>query len=168
MIAKRNDFGMIRFWAYKQRIPNTTESIGILTQPFEKGRNRGVDQKKSSNCRHVVNALVNYLREFAPRANISIHNGVNETFPLAYARLAMANYSITSLSSFGIFPILGTFGQGYYQRGNRGVNPFAKGDNIKLDNVHEMRGNVRGTWDMFGKSVENLIDWFTNDTAADF
>ena len=37
----------------------------------------------------------------------------------------MGNISITSLSSFGIFPVIGTFGQGYFQRGNRGINPFA-------------------------------------------
>ena len=41
------------------------------------------------------------------------------------ARLVMANQSFTTLSSFGIFPVIGTFGKGYFQRGNRGVNPFA-------------------------------------------
>jgi hypothetical protein len=105
--ANRNDFGMIRFNEYKKWIPNTTTSIGILTQPFERERNRKTDARKADDCKQVVYALVDYLQAFAPAAKISIHNGPSETLPLAYARLAMANYSITSLSSFGIFPIIG-------------------------------------------------------------
>jgi hypothetical protein len=113
-----------------------------------------------------VHALVDYLQAFAPNARISIHNGVNETHPLAYARLAMANYSITSLSSFGIFPIIGTFGQGYFQKGNRGVNPFASYIPRVLSNIHQMEADVRGTGQMMGKSVENLVEWFLNDTTT--
>ena len=164
--ANRNDFGMIRFNEYKKWIPNTTESIGILTQPFEKERNRGKDSGNADKCRVVVHALVDYLQEFAPNAKISIRNDINETLPLAYARLVMANYSITSLSSFGIFPIIGTFGQGYFQKGNRGVNPFAAYIPDILPNVHQMEADVRGTGKMRGKSIENLVDWFVNDTAT--
>ena len=164
--ARRNDFGMIRFNEYKKWIPNTTKSIGILTQPFEKERNRGQDSRKADSCRTVVYALVDYLQQFAPNAKISIHNGVNETFPLAYARLVMANHSITSLSSFGIFPIIGTFGQGYFQKGNRGVNPFATHIPNILSNIHQMEADVRGTGQMRGKSIENLIKWFVNDAAV--
>ena len=163
--ARRNDFGMIRFNEYKKWIPNNMESIRILTQPFEKDRNRGQDKRKADNCRTVVYALVDYLQEFAPKAKISIHNGVNETHPLTYARLVMANYSITSLSSFGIFPIIGVFGQGYFQKGNYGVNPFATHVPNILKNVHQMEANVRGTGQMMGKSIENLVEWFVNDTA---
>lgn len=105
--AKRYDFGMIRFNEYKKWIPDATQSIGILTQPFEASRNRKIDSRKTDNCKKVVYALVDYLQAFAKDAKISIHNSVNETLPLAYARLTMANYSITSLSSFGIFPIIG-------------------------------------------------------------
>jgi len=164
--AKRNDFGMIRFYEYKKWIPRDTESIGILTQPFEKARNRGQDQRKAWMCRIVVQALVDYLKPFAPNATISIRNDANETFPLVYSRLVMANYSITSLSSFGIFPVIGTFGQGYFQRGNRGVNPFAKYVPNYLNNVHQMNAEVRGTWQMFGKPVEDLVAWFVDETTA--
>mmetsp|Transcript_25462 Transcript_25462/g.70123 ORF Transcript_25462/g.70123 Transcript_25462/m.70123 type:complete len:539 (+) Transcript_25462:123-1739(+) len=161
--ARRNDFGMIRFNEYKKWIPNTTESIGILTQPFDKDRNRGQDSQKVDNCRTVVYALVDYLQDFAPNARISIHNGLNESLPLTYARLVMANYSITSLSSFGIFPIIGTFGDGYFQKGNRGVNPFARYVPNILPNIHQMEADVRGTGEMMGKSVENLVDWFVDE-----
>ncbi|KAL3909163.1 MAG: hypothetical protein SGILL_008196, partial [Bacillariaceae sp.] len=72
--AKRNDFGMIRFYEYKKWIPRDTPSIGILTQPFEKDRNRGKDAGKAKNCQKVVETLVDYLQAFAPNARISIHN----------------------------------------------------------------------------------------------
>ena len=74
--------------------------------------------------------------------------------------------TITSLSSFGIFPIIGTFGQGYFQKGNRGVNPFATHIPNILSNIHQMEADVRGTGQMRGKSIENLIEWFVNDTAV--
>jgi hypothetical protein len=164
--AKRSDFGVIRFWEYKRWIPVDAKSIGILTQPFEKERNRGTDARKADNCRRVVETLVDYLQAFAPKAKISIHNGANETLPLAYARLAMANYSFTSLSSFGIFPIVGTFGQGHFQKGNRGCNPFATHIPKYLSNVHEMRAEVRTTWDMFGKPIEDIISWFVDESSA--
>ncbi|KAG7353328.1 hypothetical protein IV203_009377 [Nitzschia inconspicua] len=164
--AKRNDFGMIRFYEYKKWIPRSTTSIGILTQPFEKERNRGKDAGKADSCRVVVGALVDYLQAFAPNANISIHNGANETLPLAYARLAMANFSFTSLSSFGIFPVVGTFGEGHFQKGNGGVNPFATYIPQYLPNIHQMNAEVRGTWEMWGKSLEDLVAWFVDESTA--
>uniref|UniRef100_A0A6U9YYT3 Uncharacterized protein n=1 Tax=Pseudo-nitzschia australis TaxID=44445 RepID=A0A6U9YYT3_9STRA len=162
--VRRNDFGMIRFNEYKKWIPNNTESIGILTQPFDIGQNRKKDKGKVGNCRTVVHELVDYLQEFAPNAKISIRNGPNETLPLTYARLVMANHSITSLSSFGIIPVVGTFGEGYFQKGNRGVNPFATYIPDILPNVHQMEAEVRGSGEMMGKSIENLVEWFVNDT----
>ena len=77
--AKRNDFGMIRFYEYKKWIPRDTESIAILTQPFEKERNRGQDARKADNCKKVVEALVFYLQAFAPKSRITIRNDMNET-----------------------------------------------------------------------------------------
>jgi hypothetical protein len=164
--AKRNDFGMIRFYEYKKWIPRNTTTIGIITQPFEKDRNRGTDARKTDNCRRVVETLVDYLQEFAPNAKITIHNGINETLPLAYARLAMANYSFTSLSSFGIFPVVGTFGEGYFQKGNDGVNPFATYIPQYLPNIHQMNAEVRSTWEMWGMPLEDLIAWFVDERNA--
>lgn len=164
--ARRYDFGMIRFNEYKKWIPNNTESIGIMTQPFEKELNRGVDGGRAEECRKVVYSLVEYLQDFAPSATISIHNGPNETLPLTYARIVMANYSFTSLSSFGIFPVVGTFGKGYFQQGNRGVNPFSKYIPGMLPNIHEMKADKLTTGEMVGKEAEDLIPWFINDTAT--
>jgi hypothetical protein len=107
--------------------------------------------------------LVDYLREFLPNATISIHNNENETLPLAYARLAMANQSFTSLSSFGIFPMIGTFGDGYFHKGNH-VNPFATHVPDFLSNVHQMEAPALGTG-----TIRNMLDTTTlNETLQWF
>lgn len=161
--ANRHDFGMIKFNAYKV-IPATTHTIGIATQPFEPHLLRGQDRRKAGPCKDVAYALVHYLQEHvAPNATITIRNSINETLPLTYARLVMAKISITSLSSFGIFPVVGTFGQGYFQQGNRGVNPFATHIPKILPNIHEMNGAKWSTGSMRGKNSSQLIEWFTTD-----
>jgi hypothetical protein len=59
-----------------------------------------------------------------------------------------------------------TFGQGYFQAGNRGVNPFARYIPAYLENVHMMEADVRPTGQMRNIPVKDLIAWFVNDTAA--
>ena len=121
----RSDFGIIKFSEYTKWISKDTRTIGIVTQPFDKDLNRAHDKSNVDACRSVTYLLVKKLQEFLPSAKISIHNDKNETLPLTYARLIMANQSFTTLSSFGIFPVIGGFGRGYFQRGHRGLNMFA-------------------------------------------
>jgi hypothetical protein len=162
--AKRNDFGMIKFTEYKKWISRDARTIGILTQPFDDRLLRAKDAGRTNSCRQATYLLVDYLREYLPNATISIHNNENETLPLAYARLAMANQSFTSLSSFGIFPVIGTFGDGYFQKGNRGVNPFATHVPALFSNVHEMNAPVLGTG-----TIKNMLATTTlNDTLQWF
>ena len=164
--ARRGDFGMIQFSEYKKWIiPSATQSVGIVTQPFDSKLTRGKDRGKVEACKRATYALVDYLKGFLlPNTTISIHNNENETLPLAYARLAMAKQSFTSLSSFGIFPIIGTFGDGYFQRGNRGVNPFGKYLPDFFPNVHMMKAPVISTGVMYNKIQNNcldeILDWF--------
>jgi hypothetical protein len=157
--AKRNDFGMIKFSEYKKWISPNARTVGILTQPFEKERNRAKDAGRVDACRKATYALADNIQSYLPNATISIHNGINETLPLAFARLAMANQSFTSLSSFGIFPVIGTFGQGYFQQGNRGVNPFTQYLPAYLPNLHEMYAPKLGTWDMYKMQVDDILTW---------
>lgn len=156
----RFDYGIMRFNVYKQLIPTNTSSIGIITQPFDKSSNRGLDQGREDDCRRIVYSLVDYLKGFATNARISIHNGPNETLPLAYARMVMANHSISALSSFGIFPVIGTFGEGYFQRPPKSITPFARDIPRQLHNVHEINADVLRMAHMINKSVDDLIDWF--------
>ena len=74
----------------------------------------------------------------------------------------MAKQSFTSLSSFGIFPVIGTFGEGYFQKGNRGVNPFATyiPDLPGFDNVHQMNAPRLGTGQIMKMSLKETMEWF--------
>lgn len=164
----RNDFRMISFHAYKDRLYSNNTSIGIVTQPFDTQSNRGVDKDKTQECQRVVETLVEYLRGIFPSAKITIHNDLHggETVPLAWARLILARQqAFTTLSSFGIFPVMGTGGQGYFQKGNVGVNPWAKHVPKHLPNLHQMNAPVMGAFDIHKrieeKGFESLLEWFT-------
>jgi hypothetical protein len=162
--AHRNDFGMIKFTEYKKWISRDARTIGIVTQSFDEKLLRAKDAGSTNSCRHATHLLVDYLQEYFPNATISIHNNESESLPLAYARLAMANQSFTSLSSFGIFPVIGTFGDGYFQKGNRGVNPFATHVPALLSNVHEMHapvlsmGTIRNM--LTTTTLNETLQWF--------
>lgn len=165
--VKRSDFGMIQFSEYLKWIPtNTTNTIGILTQPFEKDRNRAIDGRKSEDCRQATYLLVDYLQAHYPHTRISIRNDRNETLPITYARLVGAKQSFTSLSSFGIFPVIGTRGEGYFQRGNRGVNPFAKYIPNYLSNIHEMNAPKLSSAQILQMGLNATLAWFVNGTTT--
>jgi hypothetical protein len=66
-----------------------------------------------NRCRIIAMSLVDYIQERFPSSRIQIHNGPNETILVAYARMIMANQSIAGMSTFGVFPVLATFGTGY-------------------------------------------------------
>jgi hypothetical protein len=69
-------------------------------------------------------ALVDYLQQRHPNVRITIHNGPKETIALAYARMVLAQQTLACLSTFGIFPVLATFGTAYLHqpRGPQFVN----------------------------------------------
>ena len=158
--ANRYDFGVIKFDEYKRNISPKVRSIGILTQPFNKTLLRRQDRGKTENCRKVVGVLVDYLQEAFPKATVAVHNGVEDTMPITYARLIMAKQTIISLSSFGIFPAMGTFGDGYFQVGNRGVNPFNTRVPEVLQNTHIMTGPKLATGSARKKSLDEIIEFF--------
>ena len=167
--ANRNDFGIIRFREYKRWISPKAKRVGIITQPFDRGLLRWQDKGRAAVCKRAVYTLVDYLKGFLGNSTqISIWNSVNETLPLAYARMVMANQTFCSLSSFGIFPVIGTFGEGYFQQGNRGVNPFAQYLPSVLPNLHMMQAPVLRTMDIkkilrMRNGTEILMQNFTEE-----
>jgi len=158
--ANRNDFGVIKFDEYKRQISPTVKSIGILTQPFNKTLLRSQDKGKAENCRKVVGVLVDYLEKAFPKSTVNVHNGIEDTLPVTYVRLTMAKQTIISYSSFGIFPAMGTFGEGYFQEGNRGVNPFNKHVPEVLPNTHIMTAPRLGTSQVKKAGIDGIIKWF--------
>lgn len=166
--SMRSDFGVIKYSEYTKWIRNNTRSIGILTQPFEKDLNRRIDSGKVDSCKKAVMLLVEYLAQAYPSSAITIHNGPNETLPLAYARLAMAKQAFTSLSSFGIFPVVGSFGDGYFQRGNRGVNPFATKMPSYLSNLHQLDAPVITTGQIRRAGLTDTLAWLVSEGESNF
>ena len=60
--VNREDFGMMKFTEYKKWINRDARTVGIVTQPFEKERNRGEDQGKTNDCRAATYLLVDYIQ----------------------------------------------------------------------------------------------------------
>ena len=164
--ARRSDFGMIKFSEYRKHISTSARTIGIVTQPFSKKLVRRLDAPKAKACREVTFLLVDYLKRFLPNSTISIRNGENETLPLAYARLAMANQTFTTISSFGIFPVIGTFGEGYFQAswwsGGRAVSPWASHIPAILPNIHEMKAPLLTTIQISRMRLNDTLEWFVS------
>lgn len=108
--SRRNRVGILQFREYTNRIHPDTKSIGIIRESFgESRRNSNEDV-----CYRASTLLANYIRSFFPKqVSISIYD--NDTLPLQYARMAMAEQSFSSFSTFGMIPIIGTFGIGYFQ-----------------------------------------------------
>ncbi len=161
--VKRNDFGIIHFSEYKKWISNSSVTLGIVTQPFTQGRyTRAADVRKGGECRQVVTALVDYLHGFLPNTTIRIHNDPEEPLAVAYARLVTAKQAFVSYSSFGIFPVIGTFGDGYIQIGNRGVNPWAKHVPNTLTNVHMMNARFMTSAQIRTAGLQATLDWLVS------
>lgn len=121
----KNNHGLTKYSEYLRWIDPNTTSIGILTQPFGKDLN---------SCRGAVYSLVDYLQVQYPNATISVRKGPEETLPLTYARIVMAKQAFTSPNSFGIFPIMGTYGEGYFEQGLSFLSTVTQ----YLPNVHAM------------------------------
>ena len=50
---------------------------------------------KRNRCRALISAFVDYLQSRFPKARITIRNDPNETIALTYARMIMANQSMS-------------------------------------------------------------------------
>lgn len=152
---------MIKFTEYLKWInKKETKRIGILTQPFDKSKLRSKDRPNTEKCKIATHLLRKTLQDFVPDATIAIHNGVNETIPLVYARLVMAKQAFISLSSLTLFPLMGTFGKGYFQKGNIGVNPFSEHLPAKLSHLTMMEGAWLSQNQISKRSFNATLEWF--------
>lgn len=120
MFSRKPYFRFLKFHDFASRIPLDVESIGIITQPFQKtdeSRTRDLDDAfRSKVCQRVILGFETYLRDLFPHSRISIHNNANETIALAFARLVMARRQAFAFpdSSFSVFPALASFGMSYH------------------------------------------------------
>jgi len=153
-------YGIIKFDEYKRQISPEAQSIGIHTQSFDPSLVRGEDRDKTHNCHLVVLALLNYLKSAFPDALVTVRNTPDDTnIPLTWARMVMANQTFVSLTTFGIFSAISTFGQGYAQRGNTYVNPFVEHVPNILANIHIMDAPILSSSDIKKMSIDQVIQW---------
>ena len=137
----------------------------IVTQPFTVEENRPKDAEKIENCKKAVYLMVEYFQDYLPSAKINIHNDQDESLPLTYARLAMTDQSFTTLSSFaGIFPVIGGYGEGYFQKGNRGVNPFNTYlPSIYPEKLHMLDAPIMTMSEIKHKDVDDVFKWLVEE-----
>ncbi len=159
--TKKDVYGLIKFREYVERIPNeTTRSIGIHTQSFNISLLREADQDTVHDCEKVVHILVMYLQRVYPNATISIRNTMDDTIPISYARMTMAAQTITSMSTFGIFPAIGSFGDGYFQKSGR-QNRFAHELPRVLPNFHIMDGPILSSPSIRKSQWKDIVKFLT-------
>ena len=177
MLSNHPSFGFMKFSGFSKRLANDTKSIGIVTQPFDNdGQTRPADAgpTKKSQCRLAVHKFRDHLAEKFPNARIRIHNNPNETIALTYARMVMANQTISPISSFSVFPALATFGRGYIRKPDfkKALNQWLNSPPVDqfLDNVELMvepnllmANQIKYLRKMPGGN-DNVIEWFQNDT----
>jgi hypothetical protein len=88
------------------------KSIGIVTE--------ATNDKPNGLCYRASTLLVQYLENYYSEERkgqssvpaVSLYD--SDSLPLQYARIVMAKQTFSSFSLFGMIPIIGTYGSGYY------------------------------------------------------
>lgn len=178
MNSDHPNYGFMTFSGYTRLISKDARSIGILTSPFDPEgqiRPRDASELVRERCRIVVTSLVEYIQERFPAARLRVHNDATETVAVTYSRIIMANQTIVGISSFSVFPAIGSFGTGYLLKPDpHGPNKWTTAPDISsiVDNVVIFEEpsiisviQVRDLWKASGK--EAILDWFWNGTKPD-
>lgn len=165
---KVNDnYGMVPFSVYRDVIQNhnnrtgsEVSTIGIVTAPFDPKHLRSEDAKFSSACEEIASALDGYLSQNFPRAKVSIRNSHKDTIPMVFARLVLADLTFCIRSTFCLFPVLSTFGEGMLLEGGvtRSLEPVAHAHpNVHLLNASNIPYLL--SHEIQAKGRTRVIDW---------
>ena len=168
-------FGFMKFTAYKKWISPEASSIGIISNPIDPTAqdrfHHRMNDSLRERCGIVLHSLKKYLEEAFPRAKVILRVDAKETITTSYTRLIMANQTFASISSFGAFPVVATFGTGYIKKPD-----FRKVPNKWIPHVSSMYNDVvmmdekerlmaedvnkmlRGE-----NGMEKIVHWFTTE-----
>jgi hypothetical protein len=184
------DYCFVPYSSFARHISPHVQSIGIVTQAFEKNDNawnRGVDVQSTTGlerCRVVVHDYQAYLQRAFPNATVTIHNnGPNESMTIAYTRMIMANQTFCMASTFPIFATLATFGHAYIHVPRYEMAPSRfllspqpqevvhdkSHDNIHLlrDEPYIMAGDLIKMWKRpGGQGQDAVLEWFRQDPPS--
>ena len=155
----RDRVGMMQFHEYTKYIHKTVKTIGII---------REEKSEKEDVCYRASILLEEYLQSFYAKASISIYE--DDALPLQYARIAMAKQSFSSFSDFGMIPIIGTFGEGYFQPSsatrmqgaqnqNSIVQKIVSGHYEGFENLHVMNGRILTPERIDAMDFSDLAKW---------
>lgn len=168
-------FAWMKFASFSRHLnPASTKSIGIITQPFRNSsqvRDMDGEQEYGDKCLTMVQSFVQHLQERFPSARITVHNGPEETIALAYARMIMAEQTVTGISTFGVFAGAAAFGSSYIFKPNFDscVNQWLVRDpaiDQIVDNVvlieepHMLVKDFRDLWHTQGP--ESALEWLNS------
>lgn len=150
----------------KQKNLSTIETIGIVTQPFERGLARGFDRMQVTldKSRAIAIDLQRYLAKIWPKAKIRIHNDEHEIPLKSFARLIRAKQvAVCGSSTFCTYPVLsvGENALGYVYRTER-HSPWAPKLEGVLPNIRtfvapRLANNFTAKLD-----IDTLIYWLRN------
>jgi hypothetical protein len=189
LLTSLNSYGFMTFDGYSRHISPEARTIGILTQPFgletistnpmEEAlpvQHRTLDTSNlqvKQRCRTLVLAFADHLNERFPSAKVSIRNDRSETITMAYFRIVMANQTIGAMSTFSVFPMVGSFGTGYYQYPRDAdpskwlrhweypvsrMGPDGTGIVLFEESNLLLGSKTRDLWDAYGEDV--VLEWF--------
>jgi hypothetical protein len=189
MDSMNGAFSFMRFQGYVRHISPNVTTIGILTQPFDDDTQQSRWPDSSTHvqerCRTVVHSLVDYIQERHPTAQIFIRNERTERITLSYLRLIMAQQAVSGVSSFGVMPIVATFGRGYVRLPDQPAQPYRDGLFplivnfwVLVPRIDELTGGqvvlfeepsmpvseMKALWEREGEN--GVLAWFQNDTTA--
>jgi hypothetical protein len=154
------------FHCYAKHISKDARTIGILTQPLEvqtgaQQRNDDVNEKVLGRCRILVYSFISYIQYHHPQAEIRIHNSVNETIALTYARMIMTSQSITGMTSFGEMATVASMGAAYIRHPSQWVKRIDEmTDGITLYKPHRnvKFRYIKDLWNQ--KGTKAVLQWF--------
>jgi hypothetical protein len=153
-----NNYGLLKFRAYRHRIPQNAKTIGIVTAPFAQADElRKEDRAFGELCQHMVSQLQSYLGWHFPNASIHMRNDPHETIPTVFARLILAKVTFCARSTFCLFPAVAAFGQSYVQRD--GVAYFMDKVSEVYENIHLMDEPFLRSYEIRQRGFNSTVRW---------
>lgn len=156
---KDKNYGLVKFQAYRKRIPPSAETIGIITAPFSEKHRRKQDRRSGEFCRTLVLELVDYLQSHFPAAKIRVRNNPNETIPEVLSRLILAKHNFCVRSTFCLLPSMASYGTSHLQKG--GTAYFMEDASRVYDNIQLMDEPFLLTRDIVDGGFNSTLGWLT-------
>jgi hypothetical protein len=104
---------LIPFHVYTRLIPSDTKTIGLANAPFEQ-KKLGWGAGHSDLNEAIRTADQDYIQRTVSNATISVRNYDQEGMHEVYARVVASKHLTCAVSTFCVFPAIGTRGESYF------------------------------------------------------